>query len=313
MSDPTEAPATRVGDVRVMAPDETSLACRIWEPAAAGPPDAPVALLHHGVAYYGAAYARLGTFLARRGVPLCAFDARGHGRSDGPRGELVSGHTMLLDLHAVVTWLGRRFPGRPIVLIGESMGGLFTLNYAGRMIREACPIAALILVAPGLLIHPRQVADFTVVRRTPQARRDTEDQGAAMRAWRAALAGSRDTAWLEARERDPLVLPRVSGRYMWIVSAMSMRSPVAAVRWSGPTLILHGKQDGVVPYQGSVMLYHMLSATDKEIVLFPDVWHTMFWDPDSPAVLASMAGWLDAHFPDAGTAGAAPSAEAAGL
>jgi len=256
-----------------------------------------VALLHHGVAYYGAAYHALGTYLAARGVPLCAPDARGHGRSGGERGAMRNGRTMLFDLHTMVCWVRRRYPGRPLLLIGESMGGLFALNYAALFAQPAGTVAALLLVAPGLLIHPRQVAHFTVVRRTPQARRTTAENGPAMRAWRAALVGSRDAAWLLAHDADPLVLPSVSGRYMLTVTAMSIRSPGAARRWTGPTLILHGKRDGVVPFQGSVMLYRLLGAPDKELALFPDVWHTMFWDPDTPRILARIESWLAQRFP----------------
>jgi alpha-beta hydrolase superfamily lysophospholipase len=289
--------ALHVFDAKVPADDGTLLACRVWEPDPTLPAHGPVAVLHHGVGYYGAAYGRLGAFLARRGMPLCALDARGHGRSGGERGKLASGHLILEDLHAVTTWVHARYPNRPLLLIGDSMGGLFVLNYAARFDSRAEQVAALLLVAPGLLIHPRQVAHFTVVRRTPQARRDPTDQGEAMRTWQAALAGSRDSAWLQAREHDPLVLPNVGGRYMWIISVMSMRTPVAAARWSGPTLILHGKRDGVVPYQGSVMLYHLLRTPDKELALFPDVWHSMFWDPDTSEVLARISAWLDARFP----------------
>jgi alpha-beta hydrolase superfamily lysophospholipase len=289
--------AVRQFDDRVETFDGTAIAVRVWAPVAEGRPGSPVAVLHHGVAYYGAAYAGLGRFLAGLGVPLCAPDARGHGRSGGARGEMVSGRTVLLDLHAVVCWVRRHYPNRPILLIGESMGGLFALNYAALYATQAHQVAGVLLVAPGLLIHPRQIADFTVVRHTPQARRAAEAHGRAMRAWRAALAGSRDAAWMQAHDNDPLVLPGVSGRYMLTIVAMSMRCSVTARRCTPPTLIIHGKRDGIVPYQGSLMLYHLIGAEDKALILFPEVWHTMFWDPDTPAVLERIEAWLAARFP----------------
>jgi alpha-beta hydrolase superfamily lysophospholipase len=101
---------------------------------------------------------------------------------------------------------------------------------------------------------------------------------------------------MQARDNDPLVLPGVSGRYMLTIIAMSMRCSVTARRCTPPTLIIHGKRDGIVPYQGSLMLYHILGAEDKALVLFPEVWHTMFWDPDTPAVLERIEAWLGAHF-----------------
>ncbi|HUS16751.1 MAG TPA: alpha/beta fold hydrolase [Chloroflexia bacterium] len=296
MTDASVGAAVRTSDVWMPSFDGTELACRVWEPAGGVAPGSPVAVLHHGVAYYGAAYDGLGAFLAELGVPLCALDARGHGRSGGQRGALRNGRTVLFDLHTVACWVRRRYPGHPLLLIGESMGGLFALNYAALFGRGSDAVAGLVLVAPGLLLHPRQVADFTIVRRTPQARRDADAQGAAMRAWQAALRGSRDLDWRRTYDEDPLVLGEVSGRYMMTVAAMSTRCPVAARRWTRPTLILHGKRDGVVPYQGSIVLYHLLAAEDKELILFPEVWHTMFSDPDTPAVLGRLQQWLQPRF-----------------
>lgn len=301
MSDPDGEPIIVAADAQVTSFDGTALTCRFWEPPGGGPAHAPIALLHHGVAFYGAAYTGLGSFLAARGVPLCAPDARGHGRSGGNRGDMRNGRTMLLDLHTWVSWARHRWAHgashRPLLLIGESMGGLFALNYAALFGDYPHCVAGLLLVAPGLLIHPRQVANFTVVRHVLQARRDPRAMGKALCAWRAALASSRDAAWMAAYAQDPLVLRKVNARYMLIVSTMSVRAPVAAARWPGPTLILHGKRDSVVPYQGSLMLYRLLGAADKELALFPDAWHTLFWDPDTPEVLARIEAWLAARFP----------------
>ena len=56
-------------DAQVRAADDTPLACRVWEPCDPAEAGRPVAVLHHGVAYYGAAYGRLGAFLAQHDEP----------------------------------------------------------------------------------------------------------------------------------------------------------------------------------------------------------------------------------------------------
>jgi len=291
------AAAVRTTDVFVPALDGTHLACRVWEPADGVRAGQPVAVLQHGVAAYGAPHTVLGTFLAGRGMALCAPDTRGHGRSGGRRGAMRSPRTVLLDLHSIVSWTRHRYPGHPLILIGESMGGLSTLNYAAYIAKEPRTVDALWLIAPGVMIHPRQVADFTVVRRTPHARRAATDYGPAMRAWRNAIVGSRDADWLAKYYADPLVLSSLNPSYMMIIVALSLRCPVAARLWTAPTLILHGKADGVVPYQASVVLHGLFGAEDKELALFPNVWHTVFADPDTPQVLARLDTWLTAHYP----------------
>jgi alpha-beta hydrolase superfamily lysophospholipase len=280
-------------EIRLAAFDGLPLAAQVWEPQQPIQPGVPVAVSHHGVASYGVHHETLGRFLAERGIPLVALDARGHGRSGGERGEMRSGRTVLLDLHTVVCWMRRRHPGHPLLLIGESMGGLFGLTYVSAFAPEARLVDALWVLAPGLMIQPRQLADFTVVRHTPMARRAALEAG---RTSGTSIIGSRDAAWLARYQADPLVLGKLHSSYFIIIVGMWFRLTTVARRWTAPTLIMHGKRDPVVPYQGSVVLYNLLGSKDKELVLYPQAWHTLFSDPDTPQVLAHMDAWLRARY-----------------
>ncbi|MEX0836912.1 MAG: alpha/beta fold hydrolase, partial [Gemmatimonadota bacterium] len=92
-----------------------------WELRPSGEIHRPVFLVAHG---WGASYGtilRLGEPLAKAGYEVVLFDVRGHGRNE----ELpyVTVRHFRDDVTAAVQWLRGRFPDRPLVLVGHSLGG----------------------------------------------------------------------------------------------------------------------------------------------------------------------------------------------
>jgi alpha-beta hydrolase superfamily lysophospholipase len=103
--------------------------------------DAPLLLLAHG---WGASYGtvlRLAEPLVRSGHEVLLFDARGHGRN-APAAFVTVRH-FRDDVMAVVRYAEERFPGRPLVLIGHSLGGAAAVLAAA----EGARADGLILIA----------------------------------------------------------------------------------------------------------------------------------------------------------------------
>jgi 3-oxoadipate enol-lactonase len=101
----------------------------------------PVILLHGLTATRR--YVVMGSrYLARAGVELVAFDARGHGKSSpAPSSEAYEYADMVRDLDVVVAAVGP-----PVVLVGNSMGGATAAAWA---LQNAERVAALVQVTPG--------------------------------------------------------------------------------------------------------------------------------------------------------------------
>jgi len=92
-----------------------------WELRSHGRRRRPVFLIAHG---WGASYGtilRLGEPLAKEGFDVVLFDVRGHGRNE----ELpyVTVRHFRDDVTAALQWMRGRFPDRPIILVGHSLGG----------------------------------------------------------------------------------------------------------------------------------------------------------------------------------------------
>ena len=94
---------------------------RQWSPAGDGRPRAVVIALH-GFGDHGQAFETVGAALAARGIAVIAPDQRVFGRSRA-RGIWPSGRTLVADLAVIGRLVAARYPGRPIFVLGESMGG----------------------------------------------------------------------------------------------------------------------------------------------------------------------------------------------
>lgn len=88
-----------------------------------------VVLVLHGMHEHGGRYAWLGHQLATLGYPVYAIDHAGHGRSDGPRGQLDRMSAVTDGVDALITLASFRHPDVPVFLLGHSLGALITLQY----------------------------------------------------------------------------------------------------------------------------------------------------------------------------------------
>ena len=115
----------QVAEVTRRTRDGVRLAGDLYRPA--GPPRGAVVLVH-GFAGSGRlpGVVAQADALAERGLLVLAYDARGHGRSDG---ECTLGRLEVADVAAAVEHL-RRQHALPVVAVGSSMGAATVLRYA---------------------------------------------------------------------------------------------------------------------------------------------------------------------------------------
>jgi pimeloyl-ACP methyl ester carboxylesterase len=105
--------------------------------------DRPTILMLHGGGQNRFSWKNTGQVLADQGFHVIALDARGHGDSDrSPDGE-YNVDAFARDAEAVITQIGR-----PVVLIGASMGGLTGIVTANQVGRENVTKLVLVDVVP---------------------------------------------------------------------------------------------------------------------------------------------------------------------
>jgi acylglycerol lipase len=287
-----------------------------------------VLVFMHGIGGYGGMYYHMAEGLTGAVDAVYFPDVRGHGRSGGKRGDLVSRAQVLDDIASVIAQVREEHPGHAVVLAGESMGGLFALAYAST---APDSIDGLVLAAPALKLQTRRLRTRASLRRGWEG---------LMGAGRSGSFGEipvtgglpdeepRDPSFIRLATTDPLMLQSVSLKYLLVlwgfiwnwhgryptrlhdlapsrvgyVSRVGIRSMAGgiATRAAGPlpVLVLQGDADAVV--DPSAARRFADSVPGAVYVEFPDAWHNLFSDPDSEEVLGAMRVWLD--FVEAGTA-----------
>jgi acylglycerol lipase len=255
-----------------------------WLPAAE---PRKVVVIAHGGGEHSGRYAHVGARLIAAGAAAYALDHRGHGRSTGRRALIDRLDHVLADLDGFVTLVASRHPGRPVHLLGHSLGGTFAVAYALRHQHRLAglllsgPVAALEAASPALRRAARvlsAVAPTLGVYRVDPSRI------------------SRDPAVVQAYRDDPLVhhgaLPV---RTVAEVGAAVERFPAEVPRLRLPMLVMHGGADSIAPPSGSRMLHDRAGSADRTLRLYDGLFHEILNEPEREAVLGDLVGWLDAH------------------
>ena len=131
------------------ARDGLQLFQRRWLPS--GEPRAEV-LVVHGLIEHGGRYAPTAETLARRGYAVTAMDLRGHGRSEGLRCWVRAFDEYLDDLDVFFDRVARSSEGKPVFLLGHSLGGLIAAWWC---IHRQPQLRGLILSGPVLQVCHR--------------------------------------------------------------------------------------------------------------------------------------------------------------
>ncbi|MCX7845514.1 MAG: lysophospholipase [Dictyoglomaceae bacterium] len=109
-----------------------------------------VLIFVHGIVTYGKYYLPFAKELAKHGIKVYIPDLRGHGNSEGKRGDAPDTLTFVHDLGIFYQLVLKENPLLPIYLGGHSMGAGITLKYVRELTLYP---SGLILIAGGLPIE----------------------------------------------------------------------------------------------------------------------------------------------------------------
>jgi len=245
-------------------------------------------LVVHGLAEHSGRYMNLVRHFVPLGYAVYALDHIGHGRSDGAR-IYVERFTDYTDtLSAFREMIHRLQKGKPIVLVGHSLGGLIGALYLTEY-QEG--LTGAVLSGPAVKVADN-ISRFTIFTGkilaavAPRLRLIALD----------AVGVSRDPAVVRAYENDPLVYRgKMTMRLGSEMIRAMQRIGVEAARIKLPLLILQGSDDRLVDPSGARMLHDRVSSTDKRIILYPGLYHEVFNEPEHDRVLRDVAAWIEAH------------------
>ncbi len=278
---PSAQPSVMQEDT-IQVSDGTTLAMRTWLPENCPPKAVAVAL--HGFNDYSHAYRRVGETLRAQGIAVIAYDQRGYGRS-GEFGVWPGKENLIRDLGDVTKAAQVRYPGVPLYIMGESMGGAVTLlaAKAGALPAET---KGLILIAPALwggdsmgwfYRAPLWVAAHTV----PSMKVGGKNLN---------IRPSDNIDMLRELSRDPLVIKKSRFDTLYGIVQLMDEAYRQAEHLPFPTLFLYGAHDEVIPKPP--VLNAMERLRDQRIAYYPHGFHMLTRDRQAAMVNGDIAAWI---------------------
>ena len=245
-------------------------------------------IIVHGLKDYADRYSELAFAAARKGYAVHAFDLRGHGDSEGDRVWVDRFDDYLGDLGLFLKRVQGEEPGKPVFLMGHSMGGaivtLYTMTEKPKLAGLITSAGALQSDAPGGLVGAVKFFSVVAPRLAVFELDDTKF--------------SRDPKVVESMKTDPLIFDgkgpaRTASELLGAIGRIHEHPEKITV----PLLAMHGTLDEVTPPAGDAWLVANAGSTDKKQQKFEGLVHDLAHEPERAQVIEVILGWMDARVP----------------
>lgn len=277
-----------LADEALVTADQVKLPIQRWLPN----PTAPKAIILgiHGMNDYANAFAMPGEWWAKHGIATYAYDQRSFGRALSPG--LWPGEDALVDdLDTMIELLHARYPGIPLYLLGESMGGAVAMTALTRSDRPK--VDGVILAAPAVwgratMDLGTRIALWFAVRTLPWLHLSGRGLN---------ITPSDNREMLMALARDPLVIKETRVDAIWgLVNLMDDALAEAPRLDDTPLLILYGERDEIIPKEPTRKMIESLAPDStgvRKIAIYPKGYHMLLRDLEAKTVWEDVLHWIE--------------------
>jgi alpha-beta hydrolase superfamily lysophospholipase len=283
--------------------------CAAFPPAST--PLRGVVLFLHGIGEHSLRFPHVYRHLCLQGYGVLAYDMLGHGRSDcekpGLRAHGSEFRFFVDDTNQFVTaaklavyskMLPEGAAEPPLIIMGISFGALVALNtvLSGKHSFRGCVVASpAIAVESTPALRVLETVSKPLVWLFPTARLVAGVNFAGL---------TRDPAFLEDYMADPLngtenlttlMAVQVSLGMKQLQSCPQVEDPKSTF-CNVPLLVLQGTEDKVTSVKVVQDFMHRAKTKDKELKLFPGLFHCLWNEPEKQQVMDYASNWLNSRF-----------------
>jgi alpha-beta hydrolase superfamily lysophospholipase len=247
-----------------------------------------VLLVIHGLGEHCGRYMNVVNHFVPLGYAVYGYDHIGHGKSEGMR-EVVERfedytNTLTVYCEMVKSWQ----TGKPLFLVGHSMGGLITSFY---LLDHQIDFRGAVISAP-LVKASGNISQLTIF------------MGKILSAIAPTMgllpvdarSISRSPEVVKAYLNDPLVFHgKTPARLAAELLKAMQRVTAEATKIALPFLVVQGSADKLVDPAGAQILYDKASSKDKTVKTYEGLYHEVFNEPERGRVLKEVETWLEAH------------------
>ena len=239
-------------------------------------------VMMHGLGEHLERYSPLVKFFTDCNLSVRTYDHRGHGKSDGVRGDVPNGEPILQDAQIIVDDFAQETGLTPI-LFGHSMGGLFAARFA---LENLAPLRAVILSSPALALYMNSWQHFALKIMLKLAPGLGLPNGLQVKYL------SHDAKVVQDYQHDPLVHSRLSARLLARMLAAIEYCQTHAQQLHIPCCLLVAGADRLVDPQGSFQFFAQLPKSLANMQVYPSMYHEIFFEPDAQQVFDDLREWL---------------------
>ena len=205
------------------------------------------------------------------------------------RGRWAGSESLSDDLVRLTGLIRARHPGRPLYLLGESMGGAVIMVAFAE--NPTFSVDGAILSAPAVWARStipgyQRLALEVVAYLMPWGRLTREA---------ANIQASDNIEMLRALGRDPLVIKRTRFDTVYGLTNLMDQALASSGRITAPLLLLYGERDEVIPQDPTFEAWNGLPAKAngrQRLALYEDGWHLLLRGLGAETVLDDVAAWI---------------------
>ena len=258
----------------VTTSDNQILFLRKWESTGAKPKDSAI-LLFHGITAYSGPYDMIADPLTKQGFTVYGLDLRGHGLSDGNRGDSPGMERFVNDLCETIDFVKQYH--KKIVLLGHSLGvlsSMIAINNYLENIDGAALLSGARTTRPNAY-HPMSVTSKLKIFFSSLIRPSKP----VIRYYREGMVGL----------DDPLFNFNYTFRFMKIVGLRDFKFPDLE---SMPIFVSVGDNDELFSVEACRELFEEIPSTNKTFHVAAGGKHAVF----PPGSMDQLGIWLDEQF-----------------
>ncbi|MEQ8788786.1 MAG: bifunctional alpha/beta hydrolase/class I SAM-dependent methyltransferase [Pirellulaceae bacterium] len=262
---------------------------RAWSPRRPSETNKALLLFHRGHEHSG----RFQDFVERLGLEdywIFAWDARGHGRTEGERGYAESFAALVRDVDAYVRHLEHQYdvPQRNMAVVANSIGAVLVSAW----VHDYAPaIRALVLTTPALRVKLYVPLAIPALRLLNKVRRKSF-----VKSYVLPTMLTHDDDMIRDYAADPLVARDIAVNVLLEMHDASTRLMADASAICVPTLMLSGGSDWVVRQRPQKAFFDDLTSPVKEFERYDDFYHSVLQEHDRDRPIARIRTFLEQAF-----------------
>jgi len=253
--------------------DGKILFLRKWESQS---PSNKAILILHGITAYSGPYEMFANAISKTGFTAIGLDLRGHGLSDGIRGDYPSKERLISDLVETISYLKKKFS--ILLIFGHSLGVLTALI---AKMNSNEKIDGLILLSAGKIINPGVYKSPSVLQKLKILFSAIfRPSKPVINYYREGILGL----------DDPLFNFKYTLRFMRLVSVQDLD---LSEEIKCPVLLGVGEHDELFSVESAQSLLDEISCKDKKFFIMPGAKHAVEFTEES---FKEIKSWLITKF-----------------